>query len=57
MIVQSENRVTLTKQLKKAFIVTQLFYPIVFEKFGKTHEEKNMGLMKSFYTFIYSGKI
>ena len=41
MIVQ--DRATLTKQLKKAFHR----YPNVFQKFGKTHEEINISIMKN----------
>ena len=43
MIVQDENRATLIKQLKTAFHR----YPNVFQKFGKTHEEINISIMKN----------
>ena len=43
MIVQDGNRATLTKHLKTAFHC----YPIFFQKFGKTHEEINISIMKS----------
>ena len=43
MIVQDGNRATLTKQLKTAFHR----YPNVFQKFGKTHEEINVSIMKN----------
>ena len=43
MIVQAGNRATLTKQLKKAFHR----HPNVFQKFGKTHEEINISIMKN----------
>ena len=43
MIVQDGNRATLTKQLKTAFYR----YPNVFQKFGKTHEEINISIMKN----------
>ena len=43
MIVQNVNRATLTKRLKTAFHR----YPNVFQKFGKTHEEINISIMKS----------
>ena len=43
MIVQDGNRATLTKQLKKVFHR----YPNVFQKFGKTHEEINISIMKN----------
>ena len=43
MIVQDGNRATLTKQLKAAFHR----YPNVFQKFGKTHEEINISIMKN----------
>ena len=43
MIVQDGNRATLTKQLKTAFHR----YPNVFQKFGKTHEEINISIMKN----------
>ena len=43
MIVQDGNRATPTKQLKTAFHR----YPNVFQKFGKTHEEINISIMKN----------
>ena len=43
MIAQDGNRATLTKQLKKVFH----HYPTVFQKFGKTHEEINISIMKN----------
>ena len=43
IIVQDGNRATLTKQLKTAFHR----YPNVFQKFGKTHEEMNISIMKN----------
>ena len=43
MIVQNVNRATLTKRLKTTFHR----YPNVFQKFGKTHEEINISIMKS----------
>ena len=43
MIVQDGNRATLTKQLRTAFHR----YPNVFQKFGKTHEEINISIMKN----------
>ena len=43
MIVQDGNRATLTKQVKTAFHR----YPNFFQKFGKTHEEINISIMKS----------
>ena len=43
IIVKDGNRATLTKQLKTAF----LRYPNVFQKFGKTHEEINISIMKN----------
>ena len=45
MIVQDGNRATLTKQLKTAFHR----YPNIFQKFGKTHEEINISIMKNNY--------
>ena len=43
MIVQDGTRAILTKQLKTTFHR----YPHVFQKFGKTHEETNISIMKS----------
>ena len=43
IIVKDGNRATLTKQLKPAFHR----YPNVFQKFGKTHEEINISIMKN----------
>ena len=43
MMANSGNRATLTKQLKR-FI---LHYPSSFQKFGKTHEEINISIMKN----------
>ena len=43
MIVQDGNGTTLTKQLKTAFHR----YPNVLQKFGKTHEEINISIMKN----------
>ena len=42
-VTQDGNRATLTKQLKEAFHS----YPTVFQKFGKTHEELNISIMKN----------
>ena len=43
MIVQYGNRATLTKQLKTVFHRYQIF----FKKYGKTHEEINISIMKN----------
>ena len=43
MIAQDRNTAALTKQLRKTFHR----YPDVFQKFGITHEEINISIMKS----------
>ena len=43
MIVQDGNRATLTKHITTAFHR----YPNVFQKFGKTHVEINISIMKN----------
>ena len=42
MIAQGGNKATPTKKLKKAF----RFYPTAFQKFGKTHDNINIRIMK-----------
>ena len=42
MMAQAGNKATPTKQLKKAFHP----YPTAFQKFGKTHDNINIRIMK-----------
>ena len=42
MMAQGEKKATPTKQLKKAFHP----YPTAFQKFGKTHDNINIRIMK-----------
>ena len=42
-IAQVGNRATLTKQLKKAFH----HYQTVYQRLGKTHEDRNTSIMKN----------
>ena len=51
MILLSGNRATLSKQLKKDFHR----YRTVYQKFGKTHEEVNISIMKNTCLFLTDG--